>query len=232
VLLRKATTAKGTRMMCHFHELATKIWLVTFCGSAASFWSFSFWLLLSLQIGNLVGFIPWSGQHKIMQDMPANNLSATTWNMSIWVTVLPLFCYCANVVASPSRAPTCTGDQESRSLKLLVVTILLGRGRIKFFGKRLPASWDHHDGPSFIKSNVRCHVPSSRHQRGTLVRQWPYRQLYSFLFLKMRNCFVNCVRRFGLKNFSVLSVTLTNELPILESVCHYEKPKFWLMTKT
>ena len=31
----------------------------------------------------------------------------------------------------------------------------------------------------------------------------------------MRNCFVSCVRRLGLKNFSVLNVTLTNDLPIL-----------------
>ena len=52
-------------------------------------------------------------------------------------------------------------------------------------------------------------------QRGTSVRQRPCRQLYSFLIFKMRNCFVSCVRRLGLKNFSVLNVTLTNDLPIL-----------------
>jgi len=53
-------------------------------------------------------------------------------------------------------------------------------------------------------------------QRGTSVRQRPCRQLYSFLIFKMRNCFISCVRRLGLKNFSVLNVTLTNDLPILE----------------
>jgi hypothetical protein len=133
------------------------------CGSATSFWSFSFWLPLSLQIGNLVGLYHDCDNMRSckisLYKQPIHHHHLKHVYLSYGFAS---FRYCAIVVASPSRVPVpaCTGNWECRSQELLVVSrSYIGRRRIRFF--KAPS---HFSRPSWwlvIHPSQRCHVPSS-----------------------------------------------------------------------
>jgi hypothetical protein len=187
------------------------------CGSATSFWSFSFWLPLSLQIGNLVGLYHDCDNMRSckisLYKQPIHHHLKHVY-LSYGFASFSLLCHRCSL--SIPSACACMHGQPGVQISRIVrrFEILHWEKENKVFLKHLHTSRDHHDGSSFIQVNGAMYHRLC-HQRGTSVRQRPCRQLYSFLIFKMRNCFVNCVRRLGLKNFSVLNVTLTNDLPIL-----------------